>query len=390
MKIRSILLGFLMIIFTNCTTYKDANTALVAGQFNKAFTQSLEAYTKNPSEKNGEKYLPIIHEAYVKAQANDEARLKELESIDDPHKYTEMYSLLMNLQNRQNNIKGIDNRVAGGKSYQFKTKDYSKSFAKVKTKYAEYLYGDAKSWLSQPSKENAKIAYGRLQLLESIFPNFSDTRTLMTKAKELGTYKVLVELYNDTEVIIPKRLQQELLDFNSYGLDTNWTAFYTGNRNSTFDYIIQLSFEEILVSPEREKTEVHNFEKKITDGTEKLIRNGEVVLDKEGKPVMVDRYITVKSRFEETIQVKEASIVARYYLIDAQKEQTIESNPITSSFVFSNGFGKFKGDKRALDDKYIRISGSKYLPFPTNEQMVYDCGQDLKAKFKSQIKRMKL
>ena len=390
MKIKSILLGLLTVLITSCNTYKDVNSALVSGNFNQAFKQSLETYIKNPSEKNGAKYLPIIHEAYSKAQLNDENRLKELRSIDDPHKYAEMYSLLVNLQNRQNKVKGIENSSIEGKSYNFKIKDYSKPFSTVKTKYAEYLYDEAKSWLSQPTKENAKVAYTRLQLLESISPNFSDARALMTKAKELGTYKVLVELYNDTEVIIPKRLEQELLDFNSYGLDTNWTAFYTGTRNSSFDYIIQLSFEEINISPEREKTEVHNFEKSIKDGTEKLIKNREVVLDKDGNPIMVDRYITVKSRFEEFIQLKEAAIVARYYLIDAKKGQTIESNPIASSFVFSNGFGKFTGDKRALDEKYIRISGSKPLPFPTNEQMVYDCGQDLKAKFKTLIKRMKL
>lgn len=390
MKLKSIFFSFLIIAIYSCNTYKNVNSALVSGNFDQAFQQSLEVYTKNPSEKNALKYLPLIHEAYSKAQERDEQRIKELRNSNDPHKYAELYALFINLQNRQSNIKGVDNRIAGNKTYSFKTKDYSKAFATVKGKYADYLYNEAQSWLAQPTKPNAKVAYQRLQLLESIMPNYLDARTLMTKAKQLGTYKVLVQLSNDTNVIIPKRLEQELLDFNSYGLDTNWTEFYTGKLNSSFDYVIQLSFETIQISPEREKMVVHNFEKKIVDGKEKLIQNGEVVVDKEGKPVMVDRYITVKSKFEEYNQIKEAGIVARYFLIDNQKEQTIESQSLSSAFVFSNSFGKFYGDKRALDDKYIKISGSRPVPFPSNEQMIYDCGQDLKAKFKSQIKRMKL
>lgn len=390
MKLKSILFCFLMIVVSSCNTYKNANSALVSGNFDQAFEQSLEAYAKNPTDKNALKYLPLIHEAYTKAQDRDEQRIKELQNSVEPHKYAELYTLLVNLQNRQSNVKGVDNRVAGNKTYNFKTKDYSKAFTTVKGKYADYLYDEAKSWLAQPTKPNAKVAYQRLQLLESIMPNYSDARALMTKAKQLGTYKVLVQLSNDTQVIIPQRLEQELLDFNSYGLDSNWTEFYTGKLTPSYDYVIQLSFETIQISPEKEKLVVHNFEKKIQDGKEKLIQNGEVVVDKDGKPVMVDRFITVKSKFEEYNQIKEAGIVARYFLIDNQKEQTIESKPLSSSYVFANSFGKFTGDKRALDDKYIKISGSRPLPFPSNEQMIYDCGQDLKAKFKSQIKRMKL
>ena len=390
MKLKSILFSFLVIVVCSCNTYKSANSALVSGDFDQAFEQSLEAYAKNPSEKNALKYLPLIHEAYTKAQDRDEQRVKELQNSVEKHKYAELYALLVKLQNRQNNVKGVDNRVAGNKTYSFKTKDYSKAFTTIKGKYADYLYDEAKSWLAQPTKPNAKVAYQRLQLLESIMPNHLDARALMTKAKQLGTYKVLVQLSNDTNAIIPKLLEQELLDFNSYGLDSNWTEFYTGKLNSSYDYVVQLSFEAIQISPEREKMIVHNFEKNIEDGKEKLVQNGEVVLDKEGKPVMVDRYITVKSKFEEYNQIKETGIVARYFLIDNKKEQIIESQSLSSSFIFSNSFGKFSGDKRALDDKYIKISGSRPVPFPSNEQMIYDCGQDLKAKFKYQIKRMKL
>ena len=124
-------------------------------------------------------------------------------------------------------------------------------------------------------------------------------------------------------------------------MDSNWTEFYTGKLNSSYDYVIQLSFETINVSPEREKIEVHNFEKKIVDGKEELVQNGVVVKDKDGKPVMVDRYITVKSRFEEVQRIKEAAITAKYYLIDNQKEQAIDSKNLASQFIFRDSYGTY-------------------------------------------------
>jgi hypothetical protein len=58
---------------------------------------------------------------------------------------------------------------------------------------------------------------------------------------------------------------------------------------------------------------------------------------------------------------------------------------IDSGFVFENVFGTFRGDKRALLDEDRRIIRNRMIPFPPNEQMVYDTGEDLKFKLKKII-----
>ncbi|WP_291067251.1 MULTISPECIES: hypothetical protein [unclassified Empedobacter] len=341
MKIKLLALTLSLLFFTNCNSYKSANSALVSGNFQQAFEQSTQAYFKNPSEKNGIKYVPLIFEAYNKGQQEDENRLKQIETLTNPSKYQEAYQIINRLQERQKTIAGIDGRSISGKTYNFKTKDYSTAYKTIQEKYAQFLYDEGKSFLNQGGKLNAQTAYQKFQVLESVYSNYKDTRSLMNTARTNGMYKVLVQLVNNTEVVIPKLLEKDLLDFNSYGLDSNWTEFYTGKLNSSYDYVIQLSFETINVSPEREKIEVHNFEKKIVDGKEELVQNGVVVKDKDGKPVMVDRYITVKSRFEEVQRIKEAAITAKYYLIDNQKEQAIDSKNLASQFIFRDSYGTY-------------------------------------------------
>ncbi|WP_291090181.1 hypothetical protein [Empedobacter sp. UBA7494] len=390
MKIKLLALTLSLLFFTNCNSYKSANSALVSGNFQQAFEQSTQVYFKNPSEKNGIKYLPLIFEAYNKGQQEDENRLKQIETLTNSSKYQEAYQIINRLQERQKTIAGIDGRLISGKTYNFKTKDYSVAYKTIQEKYAQFLYDEGKSFLNQGGKLNAQTAYQKFQVLESVYSNYKDTRSLMNTVRTNGMYKVLVQLVNNTEVVIPKLLEKDLLDFNSYGLDSNWTEFYTGKLNSSYDYVIQLSFETINVSPEREKIEVHNFEKKIVDGKEELVQNGVVVKDKDGKPVMVDRYITVKSRFEEVQRIKEAAITAKYYLIDNQKEQAIDSKNLASQFIFRDSYGTYKGDRRSLDRDYINMIGRRPAPFPSNEQMIFDCGQDLKRKFKNEIIRMKL
>jgi len=390
MKLKLLFFTILCLFITSCNTYKSANTALISGNFDQAFNQSYQAYLKNPSEKNGIKFLPLISEAYHKGQQADENRLKQIESLSNTSKYEEAYHIINNLQDRQKKIAGIDRRIVNGKTYTFKSKDYSVAYKTIQEKYAQFLYDEGNSFLQQGGKLNAQTAYQRFQTLESVYTNFKDARSLMNTARANGMYKVLVRLVNNTDVVIPKMLEKDLLDFNSYGLDTKWTEFYTGKLNTSYDYVIQLNFRTINISPEREKIEVHNFEKNIIDGKEELFENGVVVKDKEGKPVLVDHYITVKSRFEEIQRIKEVAISATYFLIDNQKDEVIDSKNLASQYIFADSYGTYKGDRRSLERDYLNMIGRKPLPFPSNEQMIYDCGQDLKSKFKIQIARMKL
>ena len=62
---------------------------------------------------------------------------------------------------------------------------------------------------------------------------------------------------------------------------------------------------------------------------------------------------------------------------------------MASGFVFEHVYGNYKGDKRALDNDLLKLSDRRAVPFPSNEQMIYDSGEGLKNKIKSIISKYK-
>jgi hypothetical protein len=58
--------------------------------------------------------------------------------------------------------------------------------------------------------------------------------------------------------------------------------------------------------------------------------------------------------------------------------------------VFENLFATFRGDERALLNEDRDLVRNRRVPFPSSEQMVYDTGEDLKAKLKNIIGRFRV
>ena len=73
--------------------------------------------------------------------------------------------------------------------------------------------------------------------------------------------------------------------------------------------------------------------------------------------------------------------------VNLKTNQLLEAFPLSSEFVFQNVYARYQGDRRACEADYLQNFDRKQVPFPTNEQMVYDCGEDLKGKLKEIISR---
>ena len=98
---------------------------------------------------------------------------------------------------------------------------------------------------------------------------------------------------------------------------------------------------------------------------------------------------TVRISIYEFSQIKSCQVTAKVDYINFKTNQLIETFPLASEFVFSNIYSNYKGDKRACEDTYYSNFDRRVVPFPSNEQMVFDTGNDLKAKLKDIISRNK-
>ena len=117
---------------------------------------------------------------------------------------------------------------------------------------------------------------------------------------------------------------------------------------------------------------------------------GNVIKDENGNDIRSDRYITGRSRVVEFNQEKSVRLDARVGSLPFQRNELLESYPLTSEFVFSHSYCTHSGDSRALDDHYRNLLGQTFAPFPSNEQMIYDAGVDLKNQLKSVVSKVQL
>ena len=118
-----------------------------------------------------------------------------------------------------------------------------------------------------------------------------------------------------------------------------------------------------------------------------LDSNGNVVKDSLGRPIKVDNFKNVRINIYESRQFKSCQVTAKVDYINFKTNQLIQTFPLSSEFVFENIYSNYNGDRIACDASYLPYFDKRAVPFPSNEQMVYDSGEDLKAKLKDIISR---
>ncbi|MFM2368254.1 MAG: hypothetical protein RL619_554, partial [Bacteroidota bacterium] len=276
-----------------------------------------------------------------------------------------------------------------GRNAIFPFENYNDQIIDSKNALSAYLHANAKKLMLTTDKMNFRKAFDDLDYLNQINPNYKNVLQLMDEAKFKGSDYVSVYTKNETNMIIPARLQNDLLDFSTYGLNDKWTVYHSNKqREIDYDYGMMINFRQIYISPEQIKEREFVKERIIKDGVKKLIdANGKEVVDEKGKVVMVDNLITVNARIYESRQFKSCQITAKVDYVNLRSNQLLQSFPVTSEFTFENIYATYKGDRRASDDNYYSNFDKRAVAFPNSEQMIYDTGEDLKAKLKDIISR---
>ena len=386
-KITSLLLAF--IVISSCSV-KQAQNQLSSGNYDEAIMTTANNLRNNKDKKRKQDLIYLLEEAYAKAKERDEREIDLLAKDANPANLERIYNTYLQMNERQEIIRPLlplklmnENREA-----KFPFENYSDQIVSSKNALSKYLYNNALNRVMLGDKMQARQAYDDLIYLESINPNFKDTKKLLGDAQFKGTDFVNVSLRNETNILIPQQLQNDLLDFSTYGLNDKWTAYHNvKQKNINYDYGLIVNFRQINISPEQIKEKEFFREKEIKDGKKKLLdARGRVVKDSLGRDVMVDNIKLVKVRVNEFRQFKACQVTAKVDYVDNKSNQLLETFPIASEFIFENFYAKIRGDRRALDEGYT-YTNNKLVPFPSSEQMVYDTGEDLKAKLKNIIAR---
>lgn len=383
-----------LLIFLASCGVKQTTNLLTSGEYDSAIDNSVNSLRGNKDKKGKQDYIYLLEEAFAKAKDRDLRSINLMIKDANPQKLEKIYETYILLSNRQEQIRPLlplrlmkENRNA-----KFEFDDYSDQIVSSKNALAKYLYENAKALLYTKDKMTIRRAYDDLVYLDQLSPNFKDTKKLTEEALAKGTDYVTVTMKNDTKMVIPQDLQRDLLDFSTYGLNDKWTVYHSNKlKSTTYDYGITVNFRDILISPEQIKEKQFIKEKQIKDGVKNLVdARGNVVKDSLGNVIKVDKFKTIKVDIYEFRQFKSAQVTAKVDYVDLKTNQLVATFPISSEFIFENIYATYRGDKRAVDENYYTTFGRKAVPFPSNEQMVFDTGEDLKLKLKNIIIKNKL
>lgn len=377
-------------ILISCGGRKQIEKAVNSGNYDQAISNALNKLKTNKDKKRKQDYIVMLKEAYYKVVERDLATINHLKKDGNPEQYKRIYKIYTQLNVRQEAIKPVLPLQINGRIVPFKFNDYSNEIVDYRYKVSDYLADKGLDLLDSEDKYNAREAYDIFNYIESINPNFEDVRQLMAEAHQTGTDYVKVTIENQTNQIIPTRLEDDLLNFDTYGLNHFWTTYHANTSNDIkYDYEVQLQLKRINISPEQIKEYEVLRKKEIVDGWEyQLDDNGNVMKDSLDNDIKVDKIINVRARYFEFEQIKSTQVIADVVYIDLKSNQLIETFPIESEFVFENVYATMRGDKRALEYEDRKLLKNRRVPFPSNEQMVYDTGEDLKRQLKSVLNKL--
>ncbi|GGG46696.1 hypothetical protein GCM10011414_15450 [Croceivirga lutea] len=381
---KSILLLF-SVILASCGGVKKTQQAINEGNYLTAINKSIQNLSKNKTKRGNQEYIRILEDAFAKHSKRELENIAFLKQDGNQANYEKIYTSYVNLKTLQNRIEPLlplpvydENREA-----KFEFSNYDSKLLVAKNNLSEYLYANANELMKNAtSKLDFRKAYDDLSYLEEINPGAYPTANIMQEAHLKGIDYVAVELSNQTEQVIPERLQNELLDFNTFRINDFWTAYHTTPlKNQEYDYLLNLDFNQIFISPEQVQEKQISKEKLVKDGFEYVLDdNGNVAKDSLGNDIKVDKFKKVRCDFYQFTQFKTAQLGAKITLTDLKTQQEVNTFPISSEFVFEHIYAKHSGDKRALENDLIELLNLAAIQFPSNEQMVYDAGEDLKTR----------
>ncbi|MBT8300953.1 MAG: hypothetical protein KJO63_06455 [Maribacter sp.] len=387
-----LLLSGVLLIILACGGVKRTQKSINTGNYVNAINNAVQKLSDNKNKKGNQTFVLLLEEAFQKNTKRELERINYLEKDGNPANLESIYKSYKNLDRIQETIKPLLPLYIQeeGRNADFAFQNFSNDIITTKESLSVYLYDNAINLLQNATtKQDYRQSFDDFSYLNEINPGFANTKNKMEEAYNKGQDYVRVDMFNNTDKIIPAKLEEELLNFNTFGLEDKWTRYHTNHlSNITYDYDMRIELQDINISPEQVNERQIIKEKQIKDGFDYVLdNNGNVVKDSLGNDVKIDKFKTVKCNFYQFTQFKTAQVRGLVSFSDLQTKQVLNSYPLSSEFVFEHIYANYDGDKRALENDLVSMLQLAAVPFPTNEQMVYDAGEDLKNRLKGILTR---
>jgi hypothetical protein len=375
----------MVLLLTSCNSAKRNQKLLAKGDYDQAIELAIRKLQRDKSSGKNDVRINYLQDAFKKMVAQDNRRLGLLKQQNSVSAAKKIYYTYQNMAFIQEKIRPLLPLIyKSGKQATFKMVDYNSAINAAQKVLVNALAREAKLYMDRETVADYRTAYTIYCELEELAPYYAGVQQLKEDARFYGTDFVYVTLNNRSGQIIPLRLESDLLNFNTYGLDNFWTEYHNErNQDIAYNYGISLNFKNISIAPERVSEREERRTKHIKDGWEYVLdRKGNVKKDSLGNDIKKDKYTTVSARVTYTKQTKATYVEGAVVYRDLVSRRDINRYPLASEFIFENEFARYRGDKRALTKQDLTFLQYDFIPFPSNEQMVFDAGEAIKIRLK--------
>jgi hypothetical protein len=394
MKVSTVALSGIMSLFilAACTSLEKL---VETGQYDQAI---LFATNKLSGAKvNKKEYVSGLETAFKKATEKDMAYIDKLKNEGNPESWETILAIYTQISDRQERIRPLlPLKDENGKKANFlfvNTNDLEKE---AKEQTIQFLYASAKDLLDEARKTKdrnpARKAFESLLRLKSYAGRFLDVPQLEREARELGTTKILVNVQNYSQAILPAGLEDEILRLGFRDLDKEWQKFDAyPEKNREYDLGITLVLSNIQVSPGAVKETSFVEKKEVQDGFQyALDEKGNVKKDTAGNDIKLPKSKYIQAQIVEIFQSKSAGLSGRLEVMDLNTKGIRESRDINAVAVFENRAATYTGDENALTEDTKKRLGNRPSDFPSDAMLLLEAARKIRPLVISELRKIRI
>ena len=328
--------------------------------------------------------------AFKLANERDLERIRFLTRENNPDNYDEIFSRYNMLKERQRKVRTVTPLTVDGKTYNYEYVDYDREMIEAKQKAADFFYNNGKGLLENAlQKEDYRDAYYQLvKASEYSGGQFPEIDELIHVSHMKGISRVIVEVVNLAPIKLPAQVEEDLISFDTRGLDNEWVEYHFKHLddNIIYDYAVMVKLNSIMVSPDEAKDTDEVFNKRISDGFEYVLdANGNVMKDTAGNDIKLQKFKDITCTLITTRQFKSVEIRGEVEIHSLQPERLIQKEPFGAQNQFEHYSARSIGDEGALTEEALKKTQQEKLPFPTDVDMVMMCTETIKPAIRNAI-----
>ncbi|MFO7933601.1 MAG: hypothetical protein R6U78_05930 [Bacteroidales bacterium] len=380
-KTVTFLMAALLLAGCGSTTKK-----LQRGQYDLVIDKTVKKLIRKPDAKTAAE----MDKAFQMANERDLERIRYLKMENNPDNFDEIFNRYNMLKERQRKVRTVTPLTVDGKTYSYEYVDYDAEMVNAKRKAADFYYENGKSMLENAlQKEDYRDAYFQLMKASEYsggqYPNIDE---LIYDARMKGISRVIVEVTNQSPIQLPPRVEEDLISFDTRGLDNEWVEYHFKHMDEDidYDYAVIVNLLTVAVSPDHTEDNDEVFNKRVSDGFDYVLdANGNVMKDTAGNDIKIQKFKDITCTLIETRQYKTVEIRGEVEILSLKPERLIQKEPFGATNEFEHSSARAVGDLGALTEEALRKTQQEKIPFPTDVEMVMTCTETIKPAIRNAI-----